>query len=451
MTGRAFGAALANAGLGPDAAARKVVLFEHALAVLQARPSGPLAGSVRGLHVPGRIEVFGKHTDYAGGRSLICATDRGIVAVAIARDDQRLVVIDAATRTEVALELGADVVASGPVWATYVEAVARRVARNFPSSLGGATIAFASDLPQAAGLSSSSALVVAVFLALAGVSPIEECAEYGDAIHTPEDLAGYMATLENGLSYGRLAGDRGVGTFGGSEDHTAMLCCHAGMLSQYAFCPVRREADVALQDDLVFVVAASGVVAQKTGAAREAYNRAALAAGTVLERWNQVTGRLDLSLAAACTAAPDAPERIRDALARTGGDSTFPAAALRDRFDQFCEESLTIVPAASAAFAAGDVAAVGTLAARSQWLAERCLGNQVPETVHLARAAPLLGALASSAFGAGFGGSVWALVTRGRAASFLEDWRGDYLARFPGRSAGCTFFETRPGSPVIRA
>ena len=29
------------------------------------------------LFVPGRIEVLGKHTDYAGGRSLTCAAERG--------------------------------------------------------------------------------------------------------------------------------------------------------------------------------------------------------------------------------------------------------------------------------------------------------------------------------------------------------------------------------------
>ncbi|MGV2448389.1 UNVERIFIED_CONTAM: galactokinase family protein, partial [Bacillus sp. ATCC 13368] len=28
--------------------------------------------------VPGRLEVFGKHTDYAGGHSIVAAVDRGI-------------------------------------------------------------------------------------------------------------------------------------------------------------------------------------------------------------------------------------------------------------------------------------------------------------------------------------------------------------------------------------
>ncbi|WP_220458772.1 galactokinase family protein [Schaalia sp. JY-X169] len=30
--------------------------------------------------VPGRVEVFGKHTDYAGGRSLLIASEQGVTA-----------------------------------------------------------------------------------------------------------------------------------------------------------------------------------------------------------------------------------------------------------------------------------------------------------------------------------------------------------------------------------
>ena len=48
--------------------------------------------------VPGRIEVLGKHVDYAGGRSLLCTVERGIVLVARARDDGTLIVRDARRR-----------------------------------------------------------------------------------------------------------------------------------------------------------------------------------------------------------------------------------------------------------------------------------------------------------------------------------------------------------------
>ena len=39
------------------------------------------AGDVRTFVVPGRVELVGKHVDYAGGRSLTCAVDRAITAI----------------------------------------------------------------------------------------------------------------------------------------------------------------------------------------------------------------------------------------------------------------------------------------------------------------------------------------------------------------------------------
>ena len=43
----------------------------------------------------------------------------------------------------------------------------------------------------------------------------------------------------------------------------------------------------------------------------------------------------------------------------------------------------------------------------------------------------------------GFGGSVWALVGKNEATSFLSRWLSEYRSRFPGREA--TAFEARPG------
>ena len=45
--------------------------------------------------VPGRLEVFGKHTDYAGGRALVAAAPRGFAVNASARNDGIIRVIDA--------------------------------------------------------------------------------------------------------------------------------------------------------------------------------------------------------------------------------------------------------------------------------------------------------------------------------------------------------------------
>ena len=36
-----------------------------------------------GFYVPGRIEVMGKHTDYAGGRSLLAAASKSFCVVSV--------------------------------------------------------------------------------------------------------------------------------------------------------------------------------------------------------------------------------------------------------------------------------------------------------------------------------------------------------------------------------
>jgi galactokinase len=222
-----------------------------------------------------------------------------------------------------------------------------------------------------------------------------------------------------------------------------MLCCRAGDLSQYSFCPVHHERQVRLPAACTFVIAVTGVVAEKTGAARETYNRASLAAREVLRLWNQASGRSDATLRAAVEAAPDATSRIRAILSAT-------APELAPRFDQFVEETFAIIPEVGNRLAAGHIEAIGELVDRSQAGAERGLRNQVPETVFLARSARQLGALAASAFGAGFGGSVWALTRNARVADFCAEWRRRYCAAFPERADRCQFFPTRPGPAAIR-
>ena len=75
---------------------------------------------------------------------------------------------------------------------------------------------------------------------------MSERPEYCREVTSPESLAGYLGTVENGQSFGSLSGDRGVGTFGGSEDHTAILCCMPHQFSQYSFCPVEFRRRVSL-------------------------------------------------------------------------------------------------------------------------------------------------------------------------------------------------------------
>lgn len=395
----------------------------------------------RAFFVPGRIEILGKHTDYAGGRSLLCATERGFKVMVNPRADTTITVTDAARGVNDLLALDPELASAQGHWSAYPRAVARRVARNFPRARRGADIVFENDLPQAAGLGSSSAFITAIFLALSAVNDLEHDEAYASAIRTREDLATYLACIENGSSFGALDGDGGVGTAGGSEDHVAILCCERGHLKAYSFRPVRAETRVAMPAGFTFAVGASGVAAQKTGSAMDHYNRAAADAAILLERMQTIVGEPSASLGAAVAEAPEAVEELRRVL-------RFEPRLL-GRLEQFLEENLVIVPRAVDALAARDLAAFGVLVDRSQRLAEEGLRNQVPETVALARRARDLGAAAASAFGAGFGGSVWALVPSREAEQFVERWQLAYSREFPEVAGRGTFFTTWPGAPAI--
>jgi galactokinase len=439
---------LIAAGMSVAESANKASLFDKALQALQAKGvSGER--QVRRLFVPGRIEFLGKHTDYAGGRSLLCAVERGICLVASPRSDDQLRIIDAGHHAQAEFRLRAEIRPIAGHWPNYPMTVARRVARNFPGRLRGADIAFISDLPPAAGLSSSSALVVAFFSLLADLNVLQERQEYQNNIRSCEDLAGYLGAIENGSSFGSLAGDRGVGTFGGSQDHTAMLCARPGALIQYSFCPVRYERTIQLPADHLFVIGVSGLAAEKTGQARDQYNRASAAVSTILHLWRQATGRDDGSLAAAVASAPDALQRLRQLLQRSSR-ADFSAQSLLDRLEQFLLESNQLIPAVAEALNSNRMAQIGELVDRSQAAAEKWLGNQVPQTIFLARSARELGALAASAFGAGFGGSVWALVKADEAETFSARWAEVYSQRFPGLAARARFFASRAGPALLR-
>jgi galactokinase len=433
-----------------DAKSRRISQLVHDLARLCGQPSAAIEQPLA-FWIPGRIEVLGKHTDYGGGRSLLCAVERGICLVTSARTEHTpapakntLRILDANSGEIAELELSPDIEPVPGHWSNYPITVVRRIAMNFPGPMRGADIVFASDLPPAAGVSSSSALVVAFFLALSAINDLPARQEYRDNIHTPEDLAGYLGCVENGLDFKSLHGRAGVGTFGGSEDQTAILCARPNSLVQYSFCPVTFERAIPLSDNLIFVIAASGVLAEKTGSALELYNRVSRRLSIGLECWNRATGRTDPSMGSAIATSPDARARIRDILG-AATNAEYPAESLVRRFEQFDSEVNEIIPSAADALARGDVAAFGAHVAESQRGAERALENQIPETVALVRLARSMGADAASAFGAGFGGSVWALVDSSAAEGFQREWMERYHRAFPERADRSDFFVTRAG------
>lgn len=445
MTGELLASRLAAAGLSAAEAGPK-----RRLGDLVASAFDTLAGSgppPAWWWTPGRLEVFGKHTDYCGGQTLVGTVPRGFVLLARARPDGRVRVRDARRQEE--LTLVPDAMRRGAVpaiggWRNYAQTVVRRLARNFPDAPLGADVVFGSDLPSASGMSSSSALMVGLAAAIGELAGLAGRPEWRACIVSGEAQAGYYACIENGMSFGSLQGDHGVGTHGGSEDHLAIVCGAAGRLSRWSFLPIAALGQVTIADDWMFVIASSGVHADKTGSAKDAYNRLSREASELLELWNAHEAPQS-SLSAALRSHASAPDRLQSLVEAA---RTADRAALTRRLRHFLRENGRAAEGLEA-FRLRDRDAVGSLSVASQEDAESLLGNQVPETIALARAARDLGAFASSSFGAGFGGSVWALVEAAAAPAFADRWLADHRARFPARTAA-TVFLAPPGPGLTR-
>jgi len=405
------------------------------------------------VYVPGRVEFLGKHTDYAGGRSLLMAVQRGFRLVAAPRADATLRVLAGPGAGDVQeFPIGQTPPHEPGHWVNYVATAARRIHLNFSDAvdLRGADVAFISDLPIAAGMSSSSALIVATFLTLSAINRIERTEVFRRELD-PSDrfrLSEYLGCVENGQSFGTLAGEAGVGTFGGSEDHTSMLCCKPDTLTQCSFAPIKLEREIALPAGVQIVLGSSGVEAVKTGAAMHQYNRASLRARKAAEAYNRTTGAACRHLREVVEhAGPDGREKAVNAIAAGAG----PADADEDlpgRFEQFYREDQRIIPAVGDALAAGDVDAIGEWVDESHAGAVHGLQNQIDETNFLQASARELGALAASGFGAGFGGSVWAMVPDEKVSEFIDAWHARYAERFPEAAEHSEFFATRPGAPA---
>jgi galactokinase len=398
--------------------------------------------------VPGRVELVGKHVDYAGGRSLTCAVDRAITVEARPLAEPVIRVRDAARRgvVEVALLPGVERTRRSARWSSYVVAVARRFARDFPHARRGVELRTASDLPRSAGLSSSSAFVVAIATALADANRMDDDPAWRAAVPGDVARAEYFGAMETGAPYGDFPGDEGVGVRGGAQDHVAIVCARAGSAGQFRYLPARLERRVPWPADHSIVIGVSGVTATKTGNARARYNRVSDSTRALVRAWNAATGRTDDTLADALANAPDAGERLQR-LAEQGTEE-FDGDYLGPRFAQFREEVETIVPGVGDSMRDADFAAIGALVDRSMAMAEYALRNQVAETSFLARAARERGAAAASAFGAGFGGAVWAMVATADAEAFVDEWRASYVERFPPRAERAQWLVTRPGGPA---
>jgi len=433
-----------------EIAERKTVLMRKIVEAFQESYSPEPDDEVRSFFVPGRLEVFGKHTDYAGGHSLLFPIDRGFHCMCKANNRRTIRFRDINPQYgERAFGISERLQPAVGGWVNYPMTVVKRLCRNFGVGLAGVDIAFGSDLPPAGGMSSSSALMIMVFLAVASVNKLFDHPAYKINVAGNLDLAMYLACVENGQTFRGLAGDRGVGTFGGSEDHTVILNGKRGMISLYQFAPTLHEADIALPEDLAYVILYSGAKARKTGEAMYKYNLVAKRAGLVVDRYNKAYGtahRLmrhiieeNSSLTADATLAK--VEKATANYMERGRDLDLPG-----RFHQFYLEDQEFMPKATGALGSRNYEELARVTNLSHEASKTHLWNIAPEIEFLQKVALKLGALAASGFGAGFGGSAYALLQIEDTPEFAERMEDSYRRRFPRYAKMAKFFRAYPST-----
>lgn len=206
------------------------------------------------VRAPGRVNIIGEHTDYNGLPVLPMAIDRHMLIAAAPRDDRRIYLANTDSRfapRSYQLQAGIRRFAAGD-WGNYHKAAAQGLVPSLgPDVLRGGDFLVEGTVPPGAGLSSSSALVVGSALALLAVN---------DRSIPPLQLAGLTAVAE-----------RYVGTQSGGMDQAVCLLAEAGHALRIDFDPLRAHA-VPVGAGYSFVVCHSLVEAEKSGAARNAYN-----------------------------------------------------------------------------------------------------------------------------------------------------------------------------------
>jgi galactokinase len=235
-------------------------LAEQASASLQEH-FGP-GEEIRHVFVPGRVNLIGEHIDYYNLAVLPMAIGRGIYITYRPRPDATVRAVSTSENTASVFHLSDNEGAKPGSWINYLLA-AKIVAQDGWKITNGIDAAIASNLPSAAGLSSSSALLVGFTVALLRANGIEP------------SIPGLMRVLPEGEQF--------VGTRGGGMDHAAVLAGHPGCALHISFSPLRL-SPVPIPQDWRFLVAHSLTTAEKSGAVREKYNALRVAGTGALEK-----------------------------------------------------------------------------------------------------------------------------------------------------------------------
>jgi N-acetylgalactosamine kinase len=401
------------------------------------------------VRAPGRVNLIGEHTDYNGYPVMPMALDRDIVFVAASTNQPLIELLNENPRFErktFAAEYPVSPYERGD-WGNYIKAavhglleaglIERSKAVGFRAVVGG-------TIPESAGLSSSSAMVVAAALAFLAANRVD---------YDRKVLADTLARAE-----------RYVGSEGGGMDQAVSLLAEAGHAVRIDFFPLRTEL-VPLRRELTFVVCNSLIRAPKSENVRYAYNRRVvecrLATALLARGVEQTTGKTTkaarlaelsgaqlglthtelteiarraidekpLSLNAVAALLGSTPGQVQReyCMQRDGTPLAEPPEGFRiwNRYKHIVSEADRVGKAAKA-LRSGDMAEVGALMSQSH---ESCRDDyeiSCPELDTLVSLGLENGALGARLTGAGFGGCTVHAVPAEKRNEFLQRMNASY-------------------------
>jgi len=409
--------------------------------------------------------------DYNGLPVLPMAIDREIHVAFAGRAEPGICLRNTDTHyPEVAFDNGPNLQPSETgAWDNYCKAALEGINEHFgDDAYPGMDVLVHSDLPSAAGLSSSSAVVVGfalAYLASRGYTLGEDISR--------RELACVLANAEHF-----------VGTAGGGMDQAILLNAEAGHATKINFIPFQFEA-LPIPEDYVILVCDSMVASEKTGASLTKYNAGPAVCSLITNmlnvHFNQHFGPEfsidclgDLWLGPLCFNKSEVEKLLAEVLAKpamspseiirflgmepalvreywlssipVGSEGIPLQARARHVFSEYYR-----VEEARDALIAGDMATFGRLMTASHRSCAEDYGISTPELDQLVSILTEAGCLGARLTGAGFGGAVIGLVAAKEAPLVLEVVARQYYKDYLGHegaapafvaqaSAGATYF-----------
>ncbi|MCC6153896.1 MAG: galactokinase [Candidatus Hydrogenedentes bacterium] len=402
---------------------------------------------------PGRVNLLGEHVDYNGLPVLPMTIDRAVTIAASKRDDHAIIIrnLDNAFAGEDFENVSGLPHSTQGSWINYCKAAIEgintdRKVESFP----GMDILCAGTIPPAAGLSSSSALVVST--ALTYLSVLDQ------PVMTEVQRAELAALLANAERY--------VGVHGGGMDQAIILLGSEACACKINFSPLRVER-VPVFRDHVFVVCNSLVKADKSGSAVHRYNEGPLTCRLIralAEKHAQmafgeeieIEHLGDLWFGPLCLTNAEVQSLFREAFPQPRTTLAQAAAVLGVGESEIRRRWLGDLPEPDGGFAlqararhqlkelmrveqgrdcllASDATTFGSLMNDSHQSCADDYGVSSPQLDKLVEVARSAGALGSRLTGAGFGGCTVSLIEKDSFLSFAEAITKHYYEDYLGR------------------